>query len=420
MNMHKINKINYYLIDDINSYYPGFKKIYESDTDLITRYNINKNNYTYSQLLSNKTLKLDKLFIRCKWFNNYFTQKELEESENIEDMPPKIHLIDDEKFKDDNGNIYDIETRGNRDYNEYYFNIEDVALLFKIPNLKDKIIKSNTLYEKNKDYKYFKKNIREKKLYLTYNGILRVLFTSRNKSVEKFRNWATKTLFTAQMGTNDQKTKLASELLGIDNKTLQSILKTTSGISCLYLFNIGPVSDLRTKYNIDDTINDENCVAKFGRTNKLARRLTEHMSNYGNDIELLIFEYIDEKLLVEAEASLKKYFKATNTRLITDREDELIIVNKESLKLLKDQYRMIGTTYRGEVGENINVVKDLISKHEKELMMKDKEISDIKHKNDILVSELKHEKELALKDNEYLKLKLELVELKLKKNIKKQ
>ncbi len=57
------------------------------------------------------------------------------------------------------------------------------------------------------------KKDKNKKLFLTYIGLLKVLFSSRTKSANKFVKWASKTLFVAQMGTIVQKTQLVSRQL---------------------------------------------------------------------------------------------------------------------------------------------------------------------------------------------------------------
>jgi len=81
-----------------------------------------------------------------------------------------------------------------------------------MPNLQTSIIDTRFSYKKYKHYEYFysEKTVGHahdgiQKLYLTYYGVLKVLFTSRNKSVDKFAEWASETLFTVQMGTNTQK-----------------------------------------------------------------------------------------------------------------------------------------------------------------------------------------------------------------------
>ena len=94
--------------------------------------------------------------------------------------------------KDSEGNILKIETRGDREYNKIYFKVKDVSKDFNMELLQNIIIKENTLYKNNIDYKYFiceKKNdclnkssktTIKKELFLTYEGILRVLFGLRS------------------------------------------------------------------------------------------------------------------------------------------------------------------------------------------------------------------------------------------------
>ena len=425
MNTYKINNLEYYMFDDVVTLYPGFKKDCKTPTNVIDDYNVDKNEYEYARFI-NKTWKItngnnkkiDKFFITKKWFDDNFNgESSYALQNNIEKAPMSFELDDNKKFVCDVGHLDNIEMRGDQTIDKCYFKADDVSVAFELPCLHGTIINEKTTYEENIHYKYFKMKNGVKKLFLTYDGLVLLLFIYRNESVDKFKHWASKILFTVQIGDDREKIKLASNLLGIDDITLKSLLKTRNGtpyasrISYLYLFTVGPIKNrnLRTKFNIDE----EDCIATFGATNKLSR-FSEHIDKHGNDIELLIFEYVDDKLLVKAEALLKNYLRATNARLITDGEDEIVVINKESLTLLEDHCRMIGMLCRGKVGGNINIVKDLIRIHEKK-------ISDVKHKNDIMMHELKHEKELAArnlvlsqKNHEYLKLKIELMEMKLK------
>jgi hypothetical protein len=113
----------------------------------------------------------------------------------------------------------------------------------------------------------------------------------------------------------------------------------------LYLFSIGTVADLRDKYDAD--INDNNIVAKYGRSKDLVRRTGEHKKNYGSDIELLLF-YLIDKVYV-SEAAVTSYFNALNIKLDLEDEDELVIFDKEQLKHIRTQYSMIGNKYAGQV-----------------------------------------------------------------------
>jgi hypothetical protein len=58
-------------------------------------------------------------------------------------------------------------------------------------------------------------NIVKKELYLTYYGVLRVLFASNSNKTNTFIKWATTTLFTVLLGTDTDKNKLISHIKGI-------------------------------------------------------------------------------------------------------------------------------------------------------------------------------------------------------------
>ena len=129
--------------------------------------------------------------------------------DNYEDAPNIIQLDDEEKFTDSDGNIVEIETRGYRSYDQIYFLAKDIANAFEIKSLNNTISKKDTGYIENIHYKNFltqssdkvpskgkKKNV--KTLFITYKGMLKVLFGSRSGNADKFVDWATKTLFTAQ------------------------------------------------------------------------------------------------------------------------------------------------------------------------------------------------------------------------------
>jgi hypothetical protein len=137
-----------------------------------------------------------------------------------------LELEDEEKFHDTDGNILEIETRGERDVDKIFFRVRDVMKRFDMPGLN--IVLINKEYERGKHFKTFntltnskriKSNDSSKKpvksLFLTYTGLLRVLFVSRNKNAETFTIWATQKLFTMQMGSKEAKEILGTEVLNI-------------------------------------------------------------------------------------------------------------------------------------------------------------------------------------------------------------
>ena len=62
-----------------------------------------------------------------------------------------------------------------------------------------------------------------KALFLTYTGLLRVLFVSRNKNAETFTIWATQKLFTMQMGSKEAKEILGTEVLNIKIENYRAV-----------------------------------------------------------------------------------------------------------------------------------------------------------------------------------------------------
>ncbi len=117
------------------------------------------------------------------------------DEKGIEKAPNIIILEDQQKFKDENCNVIEIETRGELSVDKIYFRVKDVSLGFQMENLQNILIKSNANYSDEIDYKYFNSNKEDsssktsktnKELYLTYQGMLRVLFISRNGKTTSF------------------------------------------------------------------------------------------------------------------------------------------------------------------------------------------------------------------------------------------
>ena len=187
-------------------------------------------------------------------------------------------------------------------------------------------------------------------LYLTYFGLVRMLITTRNKIAEQFQKWAMKTLFTIQIGNEIEKEELGTKILNINIETYRNVFKTHStSLPCVYLTELGKVKDLKDTFNIRDYI------YKFGFTDDIDRRLSEHQSDYGKlknvNLQLTKFTIVEQRYKVEAEKDLRQFFETFNKRLI-------IKINK----LLKNQLKI-------QELEHINKYKDL------ELKMKDMEIA---------------------------------------------
>jgi len=307
---------------------------------------------------------------------------DVKDDEVVEKAPLLLHLKDEEKFKDYDGNIIEIETRGERHEDKIYFKVKDVSNGFGMPNLNVVLLNKDKGYEKNIDYKNFIREIRLTKdepktankkfktsLYLTYEGLLRVLFVSRNKNATIFRKWATNKLFTIQMGSKEEKIKLGTDVLNISVKTYKAVFETyASKFPCIYLLSLGRVKELRETFGINASVLDDSIVYKFGFTDDLERRLGEHQIKYGKlnnvNINLACFHIVDVKYTSEAESKIREISKAYNSLLNVDGYNELVALSTLQFEIIKELYETTGKQYIGNTAGLQKEIEDLNKKIE--------------------------------------------------------
>jgi hypothetical protein len=134
-----------------------------------------------------------------------------------EEAPPLLDLEEHEKFRDSHGNIVEIETRGTKDRKGIRFRVKDVMVAFEMPSLDHTLRRDHVTYMADHYIVYYIRgkgdvvpcNTIKKEQYLTYKGLLRVLFISNSGKADKFQDWAEETLFTVQLGTKDAKESLS-------------------------------------------------------------------------------------------------------------------------------------------------------------------------------------------------------------------
>lgn len=441
-----INNIEYYSSKELKEKAPSYFRGVRSLKNIIEKKNIPEEEYifgSFSKVKNNWKTDYNKKtnipsraypLLSVKWCHKnvpFFKENDLEEELPI--APDILVLNDNEKFKDNEGNIYEIETRGKeRTIDSVYFLCKDVSSAFGIKSARDNIIDSSH-FVKNKDYINFscKRHrgsgmVTTKCLFLTYYGVLRLLYRSNCKKANTFTDWASKTLFTVQMGTKEQKQDLASDILGISIENIKQLSKiSVSKIPCVYVFSLGYVKDLRNSMNIQNDIDDNHIVIKFGLTTDLVSRASQHVKTYQENIEnsklrLLYYNYIDRQYMYESEKEIRDFFNDSNDLLSYKNHKELGILNPKNKKYLKSRFRYVNDTYSGKLKllneqfqKEIQRIKNdserKITKlnHEKELMT-----VKFKAENDIL----KKEKELLEKDNKILQMEKSFLELKLKPN----
>ena len=325
-----------------------------------------------------------------------------EERKNDENAPPILELEDEEKFQDTDGNIIEIETRGERHVDKIFFRAKCVSIAFDMPNIKDVLLKKDAGYERGVHFKTFNsvstaancchKNPnrnedtnRRKIIYLTYSGLVRVLFVSRNKNAENFTRWAVTNIFTIQMGTKEDKEVLGAKIFGVDIDNARAVFKKHSDqLPVIYLLKLGRVEDLRETFEISETIDKDSFVYKFGFSDDIDNRLLKHKNDYNKlknvNASIELYRYVDPKYTTDAEGEMRNIFDAYNMRLnVPSRNDspgrnELVVLNKKQLERVRKDYTRTGQMYAGAtkaLQEEIVNLKHQIQNMESEMEKKE-------------------------------------------------
>ena len=460
MEMIKHANKNYILGDNVLAKAPIFSKGCRGTRALVKKKNISLDKYIFGrfvdnkwELSSNKSVKYDKVFLEESIINGIpemsNTNAVIMDDNGIEKAPPIIHLNDDEKFKDENGAVIEIETRGSRNADNIYFKVKDVEKGFDIPSLQIVINDTRNSYKLNTDYKYFitekhgnpminnskkttkkpaiksskktiTKSIIQKKLYLTYMGMLHMLFVTRNNKTSHFIKWASDILFTVQMGTKKQKESLAGNILGVPAKTVKEVFNiNANALPCVYLFSLNTVKNLRTSMNIDAKYADDAVVCKYGFTKELSRRTAEHIDTFKKidnvDLKLKCYSFMDPQYMSKGESDIRSFMNAMGISIPFQTMEEIVVISKEHDSLVQKQYELIGKNYMGHSSELITQIKELQEKHETEKLKYAIELQKEQFLNKQLTHQLelqteKFHHEMLKKDFEMLKMQMILTQ----------
>jgi hypothetical protein len=201
-----IDGTQYYNSKDLAVYNPVFYIGCKSkQRNIIEKKNIPTEEYIYANLksgdwnISSAECKKAQLLLSASWVDTHFFRKEREtNTDDVKEAPEILLLEEEEKFSDTEGNVMEIETRGERNRNKIFFRVKDVINVFELPNLQSVLIDERKTYEKDIHYQYFIRVERangandtiKKELYLTYSGLLKVLISSRSGNAQKFKDWA--------------------------------------------------------------------------------------------------------------------------------------------------------------------------------------------------------------------------------------
>jgi prophage antirepressor-like protein len=374
---------------------------------------MNKEIFKKKKEVENKNKKNDKSKQQEKnkeQLNEKRAERKDYDEDDITEIPELVLLEDNEMFQDSNGEPMDIDVRGEKTQEGIYFNAYDIGKAFDYTSIYDVVVDKRSDHKYDRDFKYFhsdtgnssiRMEIKKKVLYLTYMGVLKVLFSARGNKAERFQKWATKILFTMQMGAQDDKDKLAAKALNVDVSTVTQLFrKSVRAIPCVYLFEVGTVGNMRQHFNLENFPDDNDKVYKYGRTEDIGRRNNEHCKTYGklkgNTFGLTLFSYLDEKFVSKAETKLKHYFNNTNTHIDDDKQNELVVIKKDKFSYIKELYNEIYMVCSGNNQELIQQIQKMESDHQNELLKKDHhiEVMKLQYSNDLKDAELKYMQQL--------------------------
>lgn len=397
-----IDDKEYYKADDIRTFQPAyFVGCNDSLLKIIKRRNIPVEAYirrTYvkktntwnacSERATKATLLLEKNWVHANvpGFDN-------DVKLDIERAPPVLELNDNEKLRDIDGNIMDVEVRGIRDRKGCYFKASDIAKAFEMPNLNNTMTNNNNNYEENVHYKTFISSKQpnnlsagNRQLFLTYSGLIRIIYASRSNNADKFREWAEDILFTAQLGTVEQKNKLANKLLGVSIEDTRAVLnKVPVKVNGLYLICVGQVKNMKEGMPELSKYDDSEYVLKYGRSEDLSTRFADHNRKLSklkgaSELSIVMYAPVDEAYLSDAELELKQGFEEDDVHLDHPVYKELVVMSEKRITQYKKIFRSVCERYAG----NVKSIQDILNR----------QAIEFEYEKRNLVKDLEHEREL--------------------------
>ena len=211
-----LNNNSYYFVEEVKQICPAFfYGCAKTSRMIIDKKKINNTDYIYATYapknlkwkLSEDSVKSAKILLTCKWVEqnipNWGTENGIttnNEKLDLEIAPQLLELKDEEQFKDENGNIVKIETRGIKTIDGIYFYGKDVEKILEFECITDILNNPTSKYEINIHYKKFirscqyplltdNKKSNKKTTYLTYNGLLKLILSTRKNVPVKFTDW---------------------------------------------------------------------------------------------------------------------------------------------------------------------------------------------------------------------------------------
>jgi len=266
----------------------------------------------------------------------------------------------------------------------YWFRASDIGKALELTNI-NVSIQNYDYDERGLRNAYTPEGGTQQALFLSSQGVYRLLYSSKKEIAKKFRKWAGNILDDIIFNESiELKKQLENKEKELENKELEK--KREVEITLRDSFNKRCVV-----YLIKITINNE-IIYKFGYTDDIVSRLRTHKKQIGEDIELVYcIESKDNKMLERLLIDYLEQYKFRIKRTFNDKQQtELLKVN--DIEMIKNKL--------------IELNKDV--ENDKLLIMKLKnKIIDLENEN------IKLKQQLLLKDDEIvneLKNKIEMLE----------
>ncbi len=442
---YEIKDVVCYLLSDVHKKYINYWTDKQKIKSVLASGNIPKDKYwtfkyvekTEEYVPCKETYTKSHAFIEKQWCEDNIMKPEyhvLYKSSIIESkykpVPELIELDENEVIILEDGTEMIINVYGEREYNKCYIRVSELAEKFNAKNIEKVLTNSTSSFEENYDYVYFcEKNVDSKfvsiddekgvtikqVIFLTYHGFLHYCFTAVNKHAKLMSKWITSIVQTHHIGSMEQKGEKACSLLGISKKYSNVLHSFTVPVSGVYLFLLSTVRELKSKIP-DKYLNkyaDDMLVCKFGHSSNIRDRFN-NINNTHKDLiidkQLLCVAQTDVTKEVESENELKRIFKELECMFEYDNHKELIVINKNLVKTIVEYYKNIGERFAHTYQSYNNSIRELQDALKKQEL--NATINNLTHDNEIL----KYEKEiLDLKaKNEILELKYQLLEQKIK------
>jgi hypothetical protein len=411
----------YYDTDDIRRLTPSYFADCKTNRLIVERKCLTLNDHIFAIQKGNGWSKTSannpksKLLICVKWVMVYLPQFKELCAENIR-MPPLVELSQEARFRTADGKVANIEIRGEIGHNTCVFRGKDIAKYFNIPNLLA-VVSNPSIYIKYVDFVVFiGKGKGKTVLFITLEGMFKLLYMGNNPNAQTFRIWAT-SMFESNMNSarlmppdvpptpTPTPTIVAPEVneeYGANYQMIKSVFAcNTSKTPVVYLYSIGKANDL-----LEGNYLNGDLLCKFGCTNDLERRCGEHFKTYRKEfdtnIQLLCFSVIELKYIFDAETNIKQYFKSSLVDYNGSRE--LCIINTKEISKIRQYYGLLQNSYIGRFEE----MNAKISGLEKEILELNHLIK-IKEK-DYEIMKLSCSNEYKTKETELMKFRLKLME----------